>query len=529
MTETYDAIIIGAGHNGLVAAAYLAKARLKVLVVESRNMLGGAASTEQIFPGYYVNTGASDAGLFRPKIIRDLELEKYGLRFIQSDAAVFAPLRGDMGLTLWRDVRRSAEEIGRFSKRDAARYPEFLSYMNSLATVLKEILEQTPPDMSDLTLSELLPWLKVGLNLRRSGQQKMMEFFRVLPLPIRDFLDEWFESDELKGVLALPAISGGMPGPFAAGTTLMFIYQQLGEPNAGYRSSSFIVGGQGTLAETLRAVAEAYGATIRRGTGVSKVWLDDERVQGVVLENGESIPSQFVVSSIDPRRTFFDLVGGAHLMPQFMRSIKNIRFRGTTAKVHLALSGLPDFSGVDHESQLKGFIAISPDMEYLERAWDDAKYGRISSEPILEATIPTLLDPQLAPTDCHIMSITAQYAPYDLKIGHWDARREELGDLVIDTFARFVPNLPELILHRQVITPLDWEREYGLTEGCIYQGKMEMDQLFFMRPTPGFARYRTPFHNLYLCGAGTHPGGGVTGAPGFNAANEILLDWRKAS
>lgn len=527
MTETYDAIIIGAGHNGLVTAAYLAKDGLKILIIERRQVLGGAAATEQIFPGYYVNIGAPDAGLFRSKIIRDLELEKFGLRFIQSDAAVFAPLRADMGLTLWRDVGQSVREIGRFSKRDAARYPEFLSYMNSMAAVLNGILEHTPPDLSDLTLGELLPWLKVGLKLRRSGQQQMMEFFRVLPLPIRDFLDEWFESDELKGVLALPAISGGMPGPFAAGTTLMFIYQQLGEPNGGYRSSSFIVGGQGTLAETLLAVAETNGATIRCGTGVSKIWLDDEHVRGVVLEDGEAIPSQFVVSSIDPRRTFFDLVGGAHLMPQFMRSINNIRFHGTTAIVHLALSGLPDFGGVDDESQLEGFIAISPDMEYLERAWDDAKYGRISSEPILEATIPTLLDPQLAPRNYHIMSIIVQYAPYDLKVGDWDARKEELGDLVIETLSRFAPNLPELILHRQVITPFDWEREYGLTEGCIYQGRMEMDQLFFMRPVPGYARYRTPFENLYLCGAGAHPGGGVTGAPGFNAAKEILLDWRK--
>lgn len=527
MTETYDAIIIGAGHNGLVTATYLAKAGMNVLILERRHELGGAAATEQIFPGYYVNTGAPDAGLFRPKIIRDLELEKFGLRFIQSDAAVLAPILGDRGLTLWRDVGKSVEEISRFSKRDATKYPEFLSYMNSLTTVLGEILERTPPDFSDLALGELWPWLNIGLNLRRSGKREMMEFFRILPLPIRDFLDEWFESDELKGVLALPASSGGMPGPFAAGTTLMFIYHQLGGPNGGYRSSRFILGGQGRLADTLLTVAESNGATIRRGISVGRVWLDDEQVRGVVLGDGEAIPSRIVVSSLDPRRTFFDLVGEANLMPQFMRSIKNIRFRGTTAKINLALSGLPAFYGDDDEAYLKGYIAISPNLEYLERAWDDAKYGRISSKPILETRIPTLLDPQMAPENRHIMSITIQYAPYELEVGDWDAWREELGDLVISTLAQHALNLPELVLHRQVITPLDWEQEYGLTEGSIYHGQMEMDQLFFMRPVPGYARYRTPFENLYLCGAGTHPGGGVTGAPGFNAAREILRDWRK--
>ena len=526
MTQIYDAIIIGGGHNGLVTATYLAKAGLDVLLLERREVLGGAAATEQIFPDFRFDTGAPDAGLFRQELVQELELEKYGLEFLESDVAVFAPQPDGTALTLWQDIERSKREISRYSKVDAAKFASFTAKVRAMTGVLGEILELTPPDLTDLSPGEIWPWLQIGWKLRRSGREEMMEFLRVLPLSIRDYLDEWFESDALKGVLGLPAISGGLPGPFAAGTTLMFLYQQLGGMNGGYRSGRYVRGGLGNLSSALANAAQDHGVTIRSDAGVDDILLDQDRARGVVLGDGEAIGSQLVVSSLDPRRTFFKLVGGAHLMPNFIREVRNIRYRGTIAKVNLALSSLPNFTGAEDDQRLRGFIAISPSLEYLERAWDDAKYGQISARPVLELTIPTLLDSTLAPKENHVMSITMQYAPYHLREMDWNEQRERLGDVVIKTLSQYAPGLSDLILHRQVITPLDWEREYGLTEGCIFHGRMELDQLLFMRPLPGYARYRTPIENLYLCGAGTHPGGGVTGAPGYNAAREILKDWQ---
>jgi phytoene dehydrogenase-like protein len=341
-------------------------------------------------------------------------------------------------------------------------------------------------------------------------------------MPARDFLDEWFESDLLKGVLGVPALAGAMPGPYAAGTTLMLLYQQLGGANGGYRSGRFIQGGTGRLSTILAETARGMGADISLGTAVERIVLDDERARGVVLGGGEAIAASMVVSSVDPRQTFFQLVGGRHLAPGFMREVRNIRYGGATAKVNLALDGLPTFPGAADPGRLSGFVVVAPSLEYLERAADAAKYGRISERPVLEATIPTLLDSGLAPEEQHVMSINVWYAPYRLAEGDWDEQRQTLGDRVVATLARYAPDLPQRIVHRQVLTPLDLEREYGLTEGHSHHGQMGLDQLLFMRPVPGYAGYRTPFENLFLCGAGAHPGGGVTGAPGYNAAREIL-------
>jgi phytoene dehydrogenase-like protein len=341
-------------------------------------------------------------------------------------------------------------------------------------------------------------------------------------MPVRDFLDEWFESEALKGALAVPALAGGMPGPFAAGTTLMMAYQQLGGANGGYRSGRFVQGGTGRLSTILAETARGVTADIVLGARVERIVLDDERARGVVLSSGEAIAANLVVSSVDPRRTFFQLVGGRHLQPSFMREVRNIRYGGVTAKVNLALNGLPSFRGANDFQRLTGFIVVAPSLQYLERAWDAAKYGRISERPVLEATIPSLLDASLAPEEHHVMSINVWYAPYHLADGDWDGQREVLGERVVETLSRYAPDLPERIIHRQVLTPLDLEREYGLTEGQSHHGQMGLDQLLFMRPVSGYARYRTPFENLFLCGAGAHPGGGVTGAPGYNAAREIL-------
>lgn len=519
----YDIIIIGAGHNGLTTASYLAKEGLKVLVLEKRDVIGGAAATEEVFPGFHFDTGSHDAGLFLEDIVQELGLEDHGLRFIDNKAVVFSPHEDGPPLTLWRDVSASSKEISPFSPTDAEKYPAFVGSLDWQATMLQTILKQMPPEASRTKVGDLLPWLRPGLKLRRQGRSRLMEFMRILPLTVKEYLDEWFENERLKGLLATPGIAGGMPGVQGAGSMFMLLYQQGSEVNGGCRASRYVRGGIGQISLALANAAQSFGAEIQIGVQVSKILLDRDEiaVKGVQLSSGETINSRIVVSNADPKRTFVELIGGAHLEPRFMREITNIRYQGSTAKMNLALSGLPTFDGLNHERQLRGHIAISPSLDYLERAWDDSKYGRISKELTIDARIPSLLDPTLAPEGSHILSAVVQYAPYWLKRSSWENERESLGDQIVSTISRFAPDLPDLILQRQVLTPLDFELEYGLTEGQIYQGKMGLDQLLSLRPVPGFARYQTPYGGLYLCGAGTHPGGGVTGAPGRFAAMEI--------
>jgi phytoene dehydrogenase-like protein len=396
--------------------------------------------------------------------------------------------------------------------------------LDRVTGVLESLLLLTPPNLFALSLDEMMTWGKVGLHLRGLGRRDMMEFLRILPMPIKEFLDEWFESDALKGALGASAIAGSMQGPRASGTTLTLLYHMLGQPNGGFRASAYVRGGVGQLSTALAQAAQDLGAEIRTGAAVERILLDDERATGVRLADGRQLTAKTVVSSAGPRRTFFDLIGAPELEPRFARRVRNIRFRGCTAQVNLVLSGLPTFAGQIDQAQLQGHILLSPGLDYLERAYDDAKYGRVSASPYLEAVIPTLSDPSLAPAGRHIMAIRMQYAPYHLRDGNWASQREALGDQIIQALAPYAPNLPGLIQYRHVTTPLDWEQTYGLTEGNIFHGEMALDQMLFMRPVPGFGQYRTPIQGLYLCGAGTHPGGGVTGAPGFNAAREILKD-----
>lgn len=518
MNKRYDAVIIGAGHNGLVTAALLAKAGFKTLVLEQRTVLGGAAATEAVFPGFKINTGAHDAGLFRDEIIEELDLAAHGLDFHESEAAIFAPQPDGSALTLWQDEAKSVAEIGRFSRRDADRYPAFAAEIGRLAEALRGMLLVTPPELTQRKLSDGTAWGKFGLSLRRMGSKEMMDFMRILPMPVSDYLHEWFESNALKGALATAAVAGNQLGVRGAGTMFMLLYQYAG----GFLRQRHVVGGMGQLSAALVAAAQQHGAEIRLETAVAHILLDDDRATGVVLADGTQIETRIVVSNADPRRTFFGLVGPTNLEPRFMRHVRNIIFRGVTAKINLALNGLPQFNGQTDASQLGGHIRISPSLEYLERAYDEAKYGSPSSNPILDITVPTPLDPALAPGGQHIMSIIMQYAPYNLRDGHWDEQREKLGDTVLDTLSRYAPNLQSLLLDRQVLTPLDWEQDYGMTEGSIHHGQMSLDQLLIMRPVSGWGRYRTPLENLFLCGAGTHPGGGVTGAPGYNAAREVM-------
>lgn len=529
MSEPYDAIVIGAGHNGLVTAAYLGRAGLSVLVLERRELVGGAAVSEEVFPGFRFDTCAHRVGELHPAAVRDLRLKRHGLEIIRPDPTALALLPDGDHLLLWREASRSRESIGRFSKLDAERWVAFGDHVRRATRFLEDIYATIPPRLSGTSVSDLTKLFLVGGRLRRRGKTAMAEVLRTLPMSIAELLDEWFETDGLKGTLGAIGITGVFQGPMAAGTAFTFLHQHVGSADGTIKPTRLVRGGVGALSEALAAAARQNGAEVRTAAGVERVTVRDGQADGVVLANGDEIAAKRIISSADPRRTFLGLVDPLQLDPEFVRKVRGIRFKGACAKVHLALGELPSFAGVDGGSaHLGGAISIAPSLNYLERAYDDAKYGSVSEAPYLEAVIASLSDPTRAPDGRHVMSVLVQYAPYHLKEGSWsDARREELGDRVVDVLAEYSPNLRSAIIDRQVLTPLDLERVYGLTEGNIYHGELALDQLYFMRPVPGWARYRTPIDNLYLCGAGTHPGGGVTGAPGYNAARAILKDVKR--
>jgi len=524
--DSYDAIVVGGGHNGLTAAALLAKAGQRILLLERRSVLGGAAATEEIFPGVHADTGALDIGLFLPQAARALNLEDHALRFFEPQALVFAPQSDRRGLTLWRDPQRTQEEIARFSQADARRYPEFVRFINRLGRVLGQMMSLPPPSVPDLQPTELFGWLRPALAARGLGGHDMMELIRVLPMPVSDFLDEWFESPVLKGALGTAAVSGMFAGPRSSGTAFMFLYQSMFALPGAVRSVRFLRGGAGALSSELAWIAGRFGAEIHTGVGVQKIILLDGRAVGVLLEDGRRIFATRILSNLDPRRTFFDLVGAPELDVSFVRDIRAIRMRASLARLHLVLDGLPRFC-VDGRDALGGHIVVAPDLDTLERAYDDAKYGRFSRRPLLDLVIPTVMDSHRAPAGVHLVSINMQYAPYELADGDWDSRCHDLLQTVIATLEAVAPDLRSRIRSASVRTPLDLERDLGLSGGDIYHGQMGFDQLLFMRPVAGFGRYTTPIPGLYLCGAGTHPGGGLTGAPGYNAARVILQESRR--
>ncbi len=523
MSEQYDVIIIGGGHNGLVAAATLAKAGLHVIVLEGREALGGAAATEEVFPGFRFNTGAADAALFAPELVTGLELPKHGLVFMEPEAVQFAPRLDGPALTLWREAARTAEELALHSKADASKFGPFLQTLHRQTSVLRDLFFMLPPNLAGrMSGSELGGWLRTGLKLRMQGRRGMMEFIRTLPLTAASLLDDWFETDLLKGVLGTAGVRGTMQGPMASGTALILLYHLLDAEPDRVPGSRFVRGGIGQLSTALADAARQRGAILRCGDKVECVLVDDYTARGVRLSSGEEIRARAIASSADPRHTLLDLVGAEQLPVRVVRRVRYIRFRGVTARVNLALSGVPQFVGQEELDQIMGRVVISPSLEYLERAYDDAKYGGFSHLPFLEAVIPSLLEPSLAPAGQHTLSVQMQYAPYRLNGADWDDRREALGDRIVDVLAEYAPNLKSLILDRRVVTPKDWERDYSLPEGSIYHGQLALDQMLFMRPIPSFARYQSPVKNLYFCGAGAHPGGGVTGVPGYNAARVIL-------
>jgi phytoene dehydrogenase-like protein len=519
MNNNFDAIVIGAGHNGLVTAAYLAKAGKKVLVLERRDMVGGAAVTEEFAdaPGFKYSTLAETPRLL-PQIARDLKLE---VEYINTDAGVFAPQPNGDALTLWRDVKKSAQEIARFSQKDADCYPPFAAELEALSTVLGALMTVIPPNLPNPSRADLFELAKLANPTRKLGKKQTHDLMRVLPMSIADWLDEWFESDALRGILAARAVTGITWGPRAAGTSYMLLYGAVNNPFGG---SIAVKGGIGALTQALADAAKKLGVEIRTGVEVANILVENEAAVGVALQNGQEIRANAIVSNANPRTTFLKLLDPAELDAYFLAEVQTIKYRGSCARVHLALDTLPEFTALKNgdSNPLRGHTVIAPSLDYVERAYDDAKYGEISRAPYLDVTIPTLNDPSLAPQGKHVMSVYMQYAPYQLKQGNWNEQRERLGSVVVETLAQYAPNLRNRIRAQKVITPLDTETVYGLAEGNPHHGEMTLDQFLHMRPVAGYAQYRAPVRGLYLCGAGTHPGGGITGANGLNAARVVL-------
>jgi phytoene dehydrogenase-like protein len=524
----YDAIIIGAGHNGLVAGAYLARAGKKILLLERRSIVGGIAATEEIFPGYKVPTCAHLAGTFSKKIISDLELERHGLELLPLSPLLFAPAQDGSGLVIPRELPNAAEEIARHSKSDAERFQPFCELFKRLSEFLAALYQAPLRNKANPSHFQLAKFLELAWNFHRLGEKDMHEFLRILPMSIADLLNEWFKSDLLKGALAGRAMLVSFVGPRQQGTAFNFLHHQLGESNGALPRAGFVRGGIGRLTEALNAAAKSHGAELRRDAEVTKIITANGLATGVVLKSGEEIRAERIVSSADVKQTLLGLVEPTALDPHFLQQVKNIRSRGTVAKINLALDGLPRFSSAD-QAALGGIIHIGPSLNYLERASDDAKYGRFSKRPFLEITIPSIADPSLAPAGKHVMSIWMQSAPYELRESNWYAEREALGDAVVHTIEEYAPGFSNTLLYRQVLTPLDLEETYRLTQGHAHHAEMALDQIFFMRPIPGWSAYQMPINNLYLCGSGTHPGGGITGLPGYYAAREVLKNWRSNS
>jgi phytoene dehydrogenase-like protein len=532
MAKKYDTVIVGAGHNGLVTAGYLARAGQRVLVLERRDVVGGACVTEEIYPAFKYSTTSYLASLLQQKVIQDLEMEKFGYVVYPKDPAFFSPFPDGRYLIMYSEMAKTCDEIRKFSSRDAEAYPRYEAYMDRLARFVEPLLLETPPNLGGRSMDDVLTLLRIANRARKMPREELAGHVRILTQSVRDFLDRWFESGELKVALATDGVIGTNGGPMTPGTAYILMHHVMGGVGGVRGLWGFVKGGMGGVTQALAASARSRGVEIRTESPVRNVMLKNGRAHGVALENGEEIESQIVVSGADPKRTFLKLVGEKNLPADFAASIQSIRIEGVSMKINLALDGLPNFkclpgsvAGPHHKTT----IHICPSLEYIERGYDESKFGSPSTHPMLEMTIPTTYDSTLAPAGKHVMNIFLQYTPYSLSkdvAPNWHAIKESYADRVMDTIEEYAPGFKNLVLHRQVLSPLDLEEQFGLTGGNIFHGEMAVDQLFMMRPVPGWAKYRSPIKGLYLCGSGTHPGGGVMGAPGHNAAREVLKDWK---
>jgi phytoene dehydrogenase-like protein len=522
----YDAIVIGGGHNGLTCAAYLARAGRKVVVLERRHVLGGAAVTEEVFPGFKFSVCSYVVSLLRPEIIRELDLPQHGMELLPLDGT-FTPMPS--GDYLWRvnDHDKTRREIARHSRLDAEAYDEYGKAMIEMGRFAKPILGMRPPDPTSLDPRGLLELLGIGKRFRGMRSHDRLNQVQLLTMSAVDFLDQWFETDVLKATMSASGIIGTFQGVRSPGTAYVLLHHYMGEIDGAFRSWGLSRGGTGAVSNAIASAARALGAEVRTESPVERILLKNGRATGVALSNGDELQANVVASSVDPHLTFLKFMDERELPADFVQGVRRYKFRGSSGKVNLALDALPNFTclpGPGHH--LRGAISISPSIDYMERAYDEAKYGQFSSRPYMDIVIPSLTDPSVAPPGKHVMSCFVQYAPYELAQGPgcWDQQREAFGDAVINAIAEYAPNIKDIILHRQVLTPLDIERTFGLTEGNIFQGELTLEQLFFLRPVPGWAEYATPIDRLYLCGSATHPGGGIMGAPGRNAAKRILRD-----
>lgn len=527
MPNPRDVIIIGGGHNGLVTAFYLAKAGFRPLVLERRAQPGGAAITEEFHSGFRSSILAHSAGPIRPNVVRDMRLVKHGLRLITPEVAVASLAPDGRALILYADAKRSAQEIAKFSQKDAGRYGEFEQSLAKLGKVIGEALALPPPNIDHPSKADLWGMLQTGRSMRKLGKKDMYRLLRWGPMAVADLVAEYFETELLRATIAARGIFGTFLGPWSAGSSMVLLIRAAADAHpAG--SSCFAAGGAGAITQAMASAAQQAGAEIRSNAEVIEIRVKDGAAAGVVLSNGEEITAKAIVSNADPKRTLLRLVDPVHLSPDFVMKLQHYRMPGTVAKINLALSGLPKFTALNGDGNaLSSRIHIGPEIDYLERAFDESKYGNFSRQPYLEVTIPTIEDPSLVPPGKHVMSIYMQYAPFKLKNNDWESQRVPLGDAVVKTLSQYAPNLPELILTHQIITPQDLEDTYGLTGGHIFHGELSLDQFFTMRPLLDWARYNTPINHLFLCGSGTHPGAGLTGGSGANAAREILKQLKK--
>jgi len=525
---SYDAVVIGGGHNGLTAAAYLAKAGRDVLVLERRHVPGGAAVSEEIHPGFTFSVASYVVSLFRPHIIRELELARHGLEIIPLECS-FTPQPDGRYLLRGADPHATRREIAKFSPRDADIYPEFGLAMTKLARFAKEIIDHPSPDPASRSPRELMKLLRLGRAMAARDDELRYLNVKLLTMSAVDFLSEWFESETLMAPMSVSGIIGTFLGVRSPGTAYVLLHHYMGEIDGAFRAWGFSKGGTGGLSRAIASAAESFGAEILTSAPVDRILVSGGRTAGVVLESGDEIAAKAVLSSVDPNRTFLKMVGAEHLPGEFTAQIKRYKLRGSSGKVNLALDRLPEFSCLPGDGpHLYGDIAIAPDIDYLERAYDEAKYGDFSRRPYINIVVPSTVDPSVAPPGRHVMSCFVQYAPYALKEGpeHWPEKRGAFGDAVVDTIAQYCPGLKESILYRQVLTPWDLEQQMGLTEGNIFHGELSLEQLLFLRPAAGWSRYRTPVRDLWICGSGAHPGGGIMGSPGEMAAKALLRSRR---
>ena len=532
-------IIIGGGHNGLAAAFYLARAGLKPIVLEARDTVGGGASTSELHPGFRCPTLSHHTAIWTP-VVRDMDLPRHGLEFLRAEVETFAPGLDGPPVVVYEDTRRTAEAMRAVHAKDAVAYPGYRTAIEQVAAVVASVLASPAPSISNPDARDLWNLFRAGRRFRALGTRNSYRLLRWAPMPVADLAREWFESELLCALLAGPAVSGAMLGPRSAGSGLILLLQEANRLLAG--RSSQVLGGPGALTRAMAAAARAAGADIRTATPVERIVVKNERVSGVVA-NGREMAADAVVSAVDPKTTFLRLMDPVDLMPDFLQKIRNYRAAGTIAKVNLALTALPAFRGpadatgpagvtgpaeagryvrgAAQPEMLSGRIHIGPSLDYLERAFDHAKYGEMSADPWLDITIPSVLDPDLAPRGAHVMSIYAHYAPYGLRDRDWGASRDVLLRRVLATLERFAPGVGALVVAAEVITPADLESRYGFHGGHIFHGELTLDQLVTMRPLLGHSRYHGPVPGLYMCGAGTHPGGFMTGASGKLAAREI--------